>query len=142
MLLILNWPDLFDTRDCKTSLWRHLTVFGCLNPQDLGVYHRKWYRHSLLLSVSKLLKFISLLHRSIWNQLLLKQYRNKNALSLNVSFIFRSFIGNPTYWKETEKWNTSHFWMSTCVEKNQNKSLHVKYSLLSETGNNLTKFWK
>ena len=81
------------------------------------IYHRKWYRHSLLLSVTKLLKFISLLHRSIWNQLLLKQNRNKNALSLNVSFNFRSFIGNQTYWKETEKWNTGHFWMSACVEK-------------------------
>ena len=33
---------------------------GCFNPQDLSVYYRKWYSHSLLLPVIKLLKFISL----------------------------------------------------------------------------------
>jgi hypothetical protein len=65
MLLILNWPDLCDTRDCKTPLWRHLTAFCCLNPQDLSVYHRKWYSHSLLLPVTKLLQFISLLKQTI-----------------------------------------------------------------------------
>ena len=56
------------------------------NPQDCSVYHRKWYRHSLLLPVTKLLKFISLLKQTISFGLICNTWQNGTWI-----YIYKNF---------------------------------------------------